>query len=282
MMRAAVAALAGLLVAAAAQGQGNETFVYDPYVPTPQAIVDRMLALAEVGASDLVVDLGSGDGRIVITAAKQFGARGLGVEIDRSLIAQAEAAARREGVADRVRFVARDLFDADLREATVLTLYLLPETNRKLLPKILAEMPPGARVVSHRFLVGDWRPDATVVVDAEDDWTAFHSDRKLHLFRVPARVAGEWALERDGGAGAFRLSLGQTQQFIGGSAAAGAARVDLERAVLDGRDIRFVVPGVGPIAGDYAGKVDGDVMTGYLVGDDQARWRAVRRRGGER
>ena len=275
-MRRAVVALAACLAAAAASAQGDQAFVYDPFVPTPQSIVERMLSLAGVGAGDLVVDLGSGDGRIVIAAAKRFGARGLGVEIDRSLVAQAEAAARREGVADRVRFVARDLFDADLREATVLTLYLLPETNRKLLPKILAEMPAGARVVSHRFLVGDWQPEATVVVDAEDDWTAFHSGRDLHLFRVPARIAGEWVLEREGGAGALRLALGQTRRLTAGTATAGGARVDLERAAVDGRDIRFVVPGAGPFAGDYAGTVDGDVMTGSLVGEERVRWRAVR------
>jgi SAM-dependent methyltransferase len=281
-MTRAAAALAGLLAATLAWGQGDQTFVYDPYVPTPQSIVERMLSLAGVGAGDVVVDLGSGDGRIVITAAKQFGARAIGVEIDRTLVAQARAAARKEGVADRVRFVARDLYEADLREATVLTLYLLPETNRKLLPKILAEMPAGARVVSHRFLVGDWRPEATVVVDAEDDWTAFHSRRDVHLYRVPARVAGEWELERDGGAAALRLSLGQTREYVGGTAVAGAARIELERGGIDGRDIRFVVPGTGPFAGEYAGTVDGDVMTGVLVGDAKARWRAVRHGGGAR
>jgi SAM-dependent methyltransferase len=277
MTRAAVVAgLAGLLAAAAALAQGDETFVYDPYVPTPHRIVERMLALAEVGPGDLVVDLGSGDGRIVIAAAREFGARAVGVEIDRTLIAEAQAAARKHGVADRVRFITRDLFDADLREATVLTLYLLPETNRRLLPKILAEMPAGARVVSHRFRVGDWRPDAMVIVDVDDDWSAVGPDREVYLFRVPARVAGEWEVEREGGAGAFRLSLGQTHQFIGGSAATGGVRVDLERAVLHGREIRFVVPGAGPLGGDYAGTVDGEVMTGHLVGDDRARWRAVR------
>jgi SAM-dependent methyltransferase len=276
MRRAVLAGLAALAAAGFARAQGAETFVYDPFVPTPHKIVERMLALAEVGPEDLVVDLGSGDGRIVIAAAKEFGARAIGVEIDRSLVEQAEASARKHGVANRVRFVARDLFDADLREATVLTLYLLPETNRKLLPKILAEMPAGARVVSHRFHVGDWRPESMAIVDVEDDWSATGPDRELYLYRVPARVAGEWEVVREGGAGAFRLTLGQTYQFIGGSATAGTTRVELERAVLQGRDIRFVVPGAGALAGDYAGTVDGDAMTGHMVGDDRTRWRAVR------
>lgn len=276
MIRAAAAALLAT-AAALAQAQGNETFVYDPYVPTPQAIVERMLALAEVGAGDLVIDLGSGDGRVVITAAREFGARAIGVEIDRSLVAEAEAAARAQGVSDRVHFIARDLHETDLREATVLTLYLLPETNRKLLPKILAEMPAGARVVSHRFLVGDWRPEATLVVDVADDWTAVSKTRNVHLFRVPARVAGEWELTREGDAGTFRIRLRQNHQDIGGAAASGRETVALERAVLHGPDIRFVIPGAGPLAGDYAGSVDGNAMTGHLVGDDKARWRAVRR-----
>jgi SAM-dependent methyltransferase len=280
MSRASVAALLAA-ASALAHAQGNETFVYDPYVPTPQAIVERMLALAEVGSSDLVVDLGSGDGRIVITAARQFGARAIGVEIDRSLVAEAESAARAVGVGDRVRFLARDLHEIDLREATVLTLYLLPETNRKLLPKILAEMPPGARVVSHRYSVGDWRPDATVTVDVADDWTAISRERSVHLFRVPARVAGEWEVRREDG-GSFRLAFGQTHQFIRGAADGGGEPVELERAIVHGRDIRFVLPGAGALAslaGDYAGTVDGEVMSGYLVGDHAARWRAVRRAG---
>lgn len=248
---------------------------YDPYVPTPHSIVERMLALAEVGADDLVVDLGSGDGRIVITAAKQFGARALGIEIDRTLIAEAEARARKEGVAGRVRFLARDLFEADLSEATVLTLYLLPETNRKLLPKILAEMRPGARVVAHRFGVGDWRPDARVAVDAREDWSAVNAERWLYLWYVPARVAGAWEVVREDGGAPFRLALDQAYQHIDGAAANGAARVGLELAVLHGTEIRFIVPAPAPFAGDYAGRIDGDTMSGDLNGG--GRWRAVRR-----
>jgi SAM-dependent methyltransferase len=180
---------------------------YDPYVPTPQAIVEGMLAFAEVGPNDVVVDLGSGDGRIVITAARQFGARGVGVEIDRTLIAEAQAKAAKAGVAGRVRFVARDLFEADLREATVLTLYLLPETNRKLLPKILDEMRPGTRVVAHRFAIAEWPPDAQIIVDAAEDWSATTATRWVYLWHVPARAGGEWEVVREGGGASFRLAL---------------------------------------------------------------------------
>jgi SAM-dependent methyltransferase len=274
---AAWLAFALALGAARAQTSAEGEILYDPYVPTPHSIVETMLALAQVGADDLVVDLGSGDGRIVIAAAKQVGARGLGVEIDRTLIAEAEARARKEGVAGRVRFVARDLFDADLREATVLTLYLLPETNRKLAPKILAEMRPGTRVVAHRFAVGDWRPDVRMTVDANEDWSAVSGEHWLYLWYVPAYVAGEWEVVREGDGAPFRLALDQAYQRIEGAAIDGTARTALELAVLHGNDIRFIVPGPAPFAGDYAGKIDGETMSGDLNGG--ARWRAVRRKG---
>lgn len=263
-------------VAARAQGSGDGGLVYDPFVPTPQAIVERMLDLAEVGPDDLVVDLGSGDGRIVLTAAGRFGARALGVDIDRTLVSEAQAKAAKAGLAGRVRFVARDFFDADLREATVLTLYLLPETNRKLLPKIMAEMKPGTRVVAHRFAVGDWPPDVQVVVDAAEDWSSTSATRWVYLWYVPARVAGEWEVVRDDGRPPFRLALMQAYQNVGGAAINGDSSEPLELAVLRGTEIRFIVPGNGPLAGDFAGRVDGDTMGGDLNGG--ARWRAVRRK----
>ncbi len=277
-MRRMLRLLVALAACASAHAQtGTEGgFVYDPFVPTPHSIVERMLALAEVGPNDVVVDLGSGDGRIVIAAAQQFGARALGVDIDRSLIAEAQTKAAQAGVAGRARFVARDFFDTDLREATVLTLYLLPETNRKLLPKILAEMKPGARVVAHRFAVGDWPPDVQVVVDAAEDWSATSATRWVYLWYVPAHVGGEWEVVRDGGGAPFRLALTQAYQNVGGAATNGAATESLELGVLRGTEIRFVVPGAAPFAGDYAGRVDGDTMSGDLNGG--ARWRATRRK----
>lgn len=274
-MRRALALVALTLAIAAAHGYTYDVG-YDPYVPTPHSIVEQMLALAEVGPNDLVVDLGSGDGRIVIAAAKQFGARALGVDIDRTLVAEAQEKAAKAGVAGRTRFVARDFFDTDLREATVLTLYLLPETNRKLVPKILAEMRPGSRVVAHRFAVGDWPPDVQIVVDAAEDWSSTTAERWLYLWVVPARVGGEWEVEREGGGQPFRLALTQAYQQVGGAATGGAGSVALDLAVLRGNEIRFIVPGKGPFAGDYAGRIDGDTMSGDLNGG--AQWRAVRRR----
>ena len=134
-----------------------------PFVPTPEKVVERMLELAKVGPKDVVYDLGSGDGRIVIAAAKK-GARGVGIDIDPERIREARDNARRAGVTNRVEFLEGDLFDADIRGATVVTIYLLSGINMKLRPKLLAELKPGTRVVSHAFDMGDWKPEATAKV----------------------------------------------------------------------------------------------------------------------
>lgn len=136
-----------------------------PYVPTPQVVVDKMLEVAAVSKDDVVYDLGSGDGRIVITAAKKYGVRGVGVDIDPERVKEANANAVQAGVADRVKFIEQDLFITDLKEASVVTLYLLPEVNLRLRPKLWSELKPGTRVVSHAFDMGDWKPDKTLQVD---------------------------------------------------------------------------------------------------------------------
>jgi tRNA G37 N-methylase Trm5 len=136
-----------------------------PYVPTPQVVVDKMLEVAAVSKDDVVYDLGSGDGRIVITAAKKYGVRGVGVDIDPERVKEANANAVQAGVADRVKFIEQDLFKTDLKEASVVTLYLLPEVNLRLRPKLWSELKPGTRVVSHAFDMGDWKPDKTIEVE---------------------------------------------------------------------------------------------------------------------
>ena len=160
--------LALTVVAATALGQTTtQQKVREPdvqYVPTPQSVVDQMLRMAKVGKNDVVYDLGSGDGRILITAAKKYGARGVGYDIDPERVQEATANAAKAGVDKRVRFIQGDLFDADLREATVVTLYLLQSLNMKLRPKLFAELRPGTRIVSHDFDMGDWKPDQTVKV----------------------------------------------------------------------------------------------------------------------
>lgn len=150
-------------------GAGGEWPLVDaPYVATPHPVVDVMLTVAGVTAADVVYDLGSGDGRIVIAAARKYGARAIGYERDPHRVAAARDSARAAGVADRVRFEVQDIFTADIREATVVTMYLLPEVNLRLKPRLLAELRPGTRIVSHAFDLGDWAPDEVVTVRGDD------------------------------------------------------------------------------------------------------------------
>ena len=146
-----------------------------PYVPTPQPVVDKMLEMASVTKNDVVIDLGSGDGRIPVTAAKEYGATAIGVDLNPERVREAKENARRAGVEDKVEFKQQDLFGTDIGEATVLTMYLLSNVNMKLRPRILTELKPGTRVVSHSFDMGDWKPERTETVDG----------RTIHFWTVP-------------------------------------------------------------------------------------------------
>ncbi|MES2957728.1 MAG: methyltransferase domain-containing protein [Pseudomonadota bacterium] len=157
-----------------------------PFIVTPDNVTREMLKLAGVKAGDFVIDLGSGDGRIVIVAAKQFGARGLGVEIVPDLVEKSRDNARRAGVADRVEFRVQDLFATDLSQATVITMYLLPEVNLQLRPRLLA-LRPGTRIVSHDWDMGDWKPDRVITVDVPDKPIGREKSSRLFLWTVPAR-----------------------------------------------------------------------------------------------
>jgi SAM-dependent methyltransferase len=172
----AAAALA-LLLAPGVQAQQPQRTPDIHYVPTPPEVVDAMLTLGRVTARDVVYDLGSGDGRIVITAAQKYGARGVGVELDRALVAEAVENADKAGVADRVAFRQGDLFQTDLAPATVVTLFLSPTVNLRLRSKLMRELAPGTRIVSHRFGIGDWAPDAEVEVRGT----------KVYLWTIPVR-----------------------------------------------------------------------------------------------
>jgi hypothetical protein len=145
-----------------------------PYVPTHERVVAEMLKVAKVGKNDVLYDLGSGDGRIPITAAKQFGTRGVGVDIDPARVIEARANAVKAGVADKVKFMQQDLFETDIKEATVVTLYLLPDVNLRLRPKLLAELKPGTRVVSHNYDMGDWKPLQTITVKVPEEHTIYY------------------------------------------------------------------------------------------------------------
>jgi cyclopropane fatty-acyl-phospholipid synthase-like methyltransferase len=175
-------AVLGLAAAAAAAGCSTPGIKLDaPYVSTPEPVVKAMLDLAAVRRDDVVYDLGCGDGRIVIAAARDFGARGVGIDIDPRRIEEASAAARSAGVAARVRFAVQDLFKTDFSEATVMTLYLYPELNERLLPKLRAELRPGARVVAHQFAIKGWTPDRTETV-----WAGMTA-HEIYAWVVPPR-----------------------------------------------------------------------------------------------
>lgn len=148
-----------------------------PYVPTPQIVVDKMLEMASVSGDDYIIDLGSGDGRIPITAAKRYGAEAMGVDLDPARIKEAKANAKVAGVDDKVEFRQQNLFETDISKATVLTMYLLPKVNLQLRPRILSELKPGTRVVSHAFDMGDWKPERTEKVDG----------RTIYFWTVPSR-----------------------------------------------------------------------------------------------
>ena len=215
--RAAGRLLATLALLVGGSGPARAQFGGDldvPFITTPDQVTLAMLQLAGVGPSDRLVDLGSGDGRIVITAARRFGARGLGVEIVPDLVARSRANAQKAGVADRAEFRVQDLFDTDLSAATVVTLYLLPEVNLQLRPRLLA-LPPGTRIVSHDWDMADWQPDRTLVLDVPDKPIGRDKRSRLHLWRVPARLQGLWC-----GPGGVALRLQQRFQQVAATLAA--------------------------------------------------------------
>src|SRR5438477_11135880 len=183
-----------------------------PYVQTPMEIVERMLRMAEVRPGDSVVDLGSGDGRIVIEAAKR-GARGLGVDLDPNLVKLATQNASAAGVAGRARFEVRDIFETDLARATVVTMYLLPDFNAKLLPRFLA-LKPGTRIVSHDAGIGDWPADETLTMRTPEKPVGIGGNSKVELWIVPAGVGGTWSSTLPQHGGDWRFNIGQHYQML--------------------------------------------------------------------
>jgi len=189
-----------------------------PYVPTPANVVDAMLAIAEVGPQDYVVDLGSGDGRIVISAAKQYRARALGIDYDRTLIDKSRETAAQEGVSDRATFLFQDIFASDFRDATVVTMYLLPEVNLALRPRLLFDLRPGTRVVSHDWDMADWEPDGRLVIQTPGKTVWPMTASTVYLWIVPARVAGYWRGTLTGPHGVEPVVIEFQQRFQNASA----------------------------------------------------------------
>jgi SAM-dependent methyltransferase len=237
-------------------GQAGKDVVW---VPSPPEMVERMLDLARVTPQDLVVDLGSGDGRNVIAAAKR-GARGLGVEFNPDLVELSRRTAASAGVADRASFVQGDMYEADISQATVLALFLLPENLRKLTPKFL-DLKPGTRIVANTFGIAGWDPEETVRIEGEcRSWC------EAMLYIVPAKVTGTWTLPEG------RLTLKQDFQKISGAVAAGEESRPIENASLRGPEITFSVG-----SRVYAGRVSGDVLEGTVTaGGREQRFTAKR------
>jgi len=198
-----------------------------PFVPTPHTLVQKMLDLASVGASDFLIDLGCGDGRIAVAAALR-GARALGVDLDPMRIEEAAAAARIARVETRVSFRRQDLFRTPIYEANVIALYLLPEINLRLRPRLLTELRPGSRIVSHAFHMGDWRPEA------EES----HDGRRIFLWLVPAVAGGRWAVTHAGGS-EYELEIEQRFQELTGTLTGGGRMETITDAVLRGTALSF-------------------------------------------
>jgi len=256
-------ALGAVALALAPATQAQEGAGDVVYVPTPQIVVDEMLKMAKVGPKDFVIDLGSGDGRMVITAAKKFGARGFGVDLDPVLLKRSNDTARAEGVADRARFVEQNLFEADLSQATVITSYLLPEMNEKLRPKILA-LKPGTRVVAHDYHMGEWLPDEERTLQVPEKKVGNPGVSYVYFWLVPARVAGRWNSEVVTKAGAQKIEFlfDQRYQSLSGSARTGGQDLKLRAPKIEGERVSFSL--LGKQRQDFSGVVKGDVIEGTV------------------
>jgi hypothetical protein len=258
-------ALFWMATSAAAQAQELERL---PYVPTPQIVVDEMLKMAGVTDKDFVIDLGSGDGRMIITAARSFKANGLGVDIDTQLVDLANSHARNEAVGDRAKFIVQDMFKADISKATVVTLYVLPDFMEKLRPKLLRELKPGARIVAHDYYMSEWPADRFAEMNVPEKKAANGTEKAyLYLWTVPAIVQGDWRMNWDFGDGKPRLivlAFNQRYQTINASAANRDGEMKIANATLKGDDIDFLLT-VGANNYRFTGKVQGERMSGVAV-----------------
>ncbi len=241
-----------------------------PYIPSTHGNVDEMLRLAGVTPQDVVYDLGSGDGRIVISAARDYGASGVGIDIDAALVRDSTQNARKAGVAKRTEFRHSDIFALDLRPATVVTMYLLTSLVHKLEPKLLAELRPGTRIVTHDYGFAQWQPDLTVKIS-----------KTYMLYVVPAKVGGAWRIDAPMTRGReFLLDLTQRYQVLGGGVRVQGGFLPAFEAKLSGERVSFVLID-DDVSYRFEGDVRGDVMEGvvrYGIGPklNEQRWRAAR------
>ena len=240
-----------------------------PYVQTPMEIVERMLRMAEVRAGDSVVDLGSGDGRIVIEAAKR-GARGLGVDLDPALVKLATQNAQRAGVADRARFEVRDIFETDLSGASVVTMYLLPDFNVKLMPRLLA-LKPGTRIVSHDGAIGDWPADETLTMRTPEKPVGIGGNSKIELWIVPADIRGAWTSQIPQHGGTWNFQVGQHYQMLELQVRAEGRELLVRNTRLRGEQVKLVITGIVKNRAwhhYFVGQTRGDTIEGELTVSD--------------
>ena len=212
---------------------GQEKIKLDvPYEPSSEEVVRAMIEIAKVGKNDLVYDLGCGDGRIVIAAAQKAGARGVGVDLDPERIKESRENARKANVTDRVHFFQQDLFQTEIGKATVVMLYLWPEVNLKLRPKLFRELKPGTRVVSHSHDMGSWEPDQTITVSG---------GHRVHFWVIPANVTGIWEWDMPGGKERYVLKLSQQFQIVSGTLQLGSDKIPVKNLELRGDRLQFTV-----------------------------------------
>ena len=244
-----------------------------PYVPTPEEVVVEMLKMAGVTQNDIVYDLGCGDGRIVITAAKLFGARGVGVDNDPNLIRQSNENARKAGVTDRVRFIEQDLFETDIREATVVALYLLPELNLQLRPKLFRDLKPGSRIVTHEFDMGDWKPDNMAKVPRVKFYyygrIPYEKDTCFYYWVIPAKAEGlwRWTLSAPSADRDYSLRLAQKFQEVTGTVLMGGQEAPIAAARLVGDQLRFTLredTGKEIVVMQFDGRINGNKIAGHV------------------
>jgi SAM-dependent methyltransferase len=276
LARRAVAALALAAFAAAACAQAQKKDDFTPqvgqagkdviWVPTPEDLVERMLRMAQTTPSDFVIDLGSGDGRIAIAAAKKFGARSMGIEYNPDMVELSTRNAAKEGVGGKARFAKADIFESDFSQATVITMYLLPGLNLKLRSKLL-DMKPGTRIVSHQFNMDDWQPDEVTNIEG----------RRAYFWLVPAKVAGNWRLVSGGEV--LDITLEQKYQMLEGTVKLGTINAGLRDAKLHGDRIDFAFVDQGGVRRDFSGRVSGNALEGTmkLETGPESRWTGSKR-----
>jgi len=271
------------LLALVAGGAAAQDYGDTPYVQTPQNVVDRMLQLARVGPQDYVIDLGSGDGRMVITAAKKHGARGFGVDLDRRLVALANRNAKAAGVAGRAVFYERDIYETDLSPASVVTIYLLPEVNLMMRPRLLAMLKPGSRIVSHDYGMGEWQPDVGFEMEAPGKPVGRDPKSKVFYWVVPGNAAGRWRGTIAGGA-AVEVDAGQMFQQLDGTVTVDGRSAPLGGGRLAGDDLQFtarIERDGGSVDYAFSGRIAGHSLAGKVRitrggATEEKAWEATR------